>query len=484
MNLFDKYGIKQVADVTFYSIERIGDEEIYTPVLFLDSLKVSTLEKTNEKVSANGGKGNKKLISWSFGKEITLNLEDALFSPASMSLIWGGQLNAKLSPYTSVIAKINIANKYGKLNYSVKAYPSPALTNEEWEIVYKAATDAHLRVGTDDNNSVYWEQYYNKNTEYIEENRTELRKRYLKRLWYVSYPQELKDAAPTEMLPKEYGEMEESDGWNEWLNSQQAMPDVIVNKILSYINELKKVSTIETQIHNTDCIDRFEKCVVKNKEGLVISTSEQKKNLLRYYQNDTSGSYIIYYDAKTMLPLLNINDDGLIQGWDCKNHFDSEYDKNFDGVADEDEFKLKMGTVYYKWSRTVKQSEDMDTTLGKTFIIDADTFPGVYKITGETSIRDQKTQRDIKYKFTIFRATVSTDTSITLTADGDPSVFNMSVDVLVPPNDIQMELESFDVEEDRLHGGTRIVPKSAKPVTIQVDQVIRKEIDIDNDVYF
>lgn len=137
MNLFQKYGIKEVADVTFYSINRIGDEEFYTPVLFLDTLKVSTIEKSAEKVNAEGGYGNKKLITWNFGKEVTLNLEDALFTPASMSMIWGGSLDARLSKYTSLITKITIANKYGKLNYSTKAYPSPALTNEEWEIVFQ-----------------------------------------------------------------------------------------------------------------------------------------------------------------------------------------------------------------------------------------------------------------------------------------------------------------------------------------------------------
>ena len=52
MNLFQKYGIKEVADVVFYSITAIGDEEFYTPVLFLDTLKVSTLEKAAEKVEA------------------------------------------------------------------------------------------------------------------------------------------------------------------------------------------------------------------------------------------------------------------------------------------------------------------------------------------------------------------------------------------------------------------------------------------------
>ena len=61
----------------------------YVPVLFLDTLKVSTIEQTAEQVYATGGRGNGNLIGWDYGKEITLNIEDALFSPASMSAIFG-----------------------------------------------------------------------------------------------------------------------------------------------------------------------------------------------------------------------------------------------------------------------------------------------------------------------------------------------------------------------------------------------------------
>lgn len=153
MNLFQKYGIKEVSDVVFYSINEIGDEVFYTPVLFLDTLKVSTLEKSAQKVSAQGGKGNKKLITWNYGKEITLNLEDALFSPASMSMIWGGLLESKLSKYTSAIVKCNMANKYGTLHYSIKAYPSPALTDEEWEIVFEVAEENSLDSGSGNQNA-------------------------------------------------------------------------------------------------------------------------------------------------------------------------------------------------------------------------------------------------------------------------------------------------------------------------------------------
>ena len=80
MNYFDKFGIKEVADVTFYSITRIGDEEIYTPVLLLDSLKVSSLSKSSDTITQKGGYGNASILSWSYTKDIKLKLEDALFS--------------------------------------------------------------------------------------------------------------------------------------------------------------------------------------------------------------------------------------------------------------------------------------------------------------------------------------------------------------------------------------------------------------------
>ena len=86
-SILDRYGIKEVADVTFYKINSDGTPG--EPVLFLDTLKVSTIEQTAETVDARGGKGNPKLITWDYGKEITVNIEDALFSPKSMAIMLG-----------------------------------------------------------------------------------------------------------------------------------------------------------------------------------------------------------------------------------------------------------------------------------------------------------------------------------------------------------------------------------------------------------
>ena len=86
-SILDRYGIKEVADVTFYEIDENGGHS--KPVLYLDTLKVSTIEQTAEQGEARGGKGNPPLIIWDYGKEITVTLEDALFSAKSMAIMYG-----------------------------------------------------------------------------------------------------------------------------------------------------------------------------------------------------------------------------------------------------------------------------------------------------------------------------------------------------------------------------------------------------------
>lgn len=443
MNLFQKYGIKEVADVVFYTITEVGDEEFYTPVLFLDTLKVSTLEKAAEKVEAKGGKGNKKLITWNFGKEVTLNLEDALFSPASMSLIWGGRLEAKLSVYTSAIVKCNMANKYGNLNYSTKAYPSPALTDEEWDVVFECFNDLGLKsdgsegtAGEDDVS--YLEDSSGDLPAYVAQNRVEVIYNYFRRK---------RTTATTDTTTAD---------------EEKAMPQAVINAIIEKIQNLDDIGYIDTENYDLEIIDRMEKCIVKDRYGMKISTAKQKENLLKYYKDDKTCSYTIYYDAKTMLPLVQLAEDGTILGWDGDEAKGTDSNKNGEN-PESDEFTIKLGTIYYKWTRTVKYKEGIDDgILGKTLVIDAETFPDAYKIVGECYIREQKTGKDQRYQFVIHRATVTSDTSITLEAEGDPTTFSMSVDVLVPPNDIMMELKQFDVEEDKIEGGTRIIPQKSR----------------------
>ena len=88
--ILDKYAIKEVADVMFYELDSKGAPS--APVLYLDTLKTSTLSQSSEVVDARGGKGNVKLLSWDTNKELTLEMEDAVFSAKSLGIMFGGTM--------------------------------------------------------------------------------------------------------------------------------------------------------------------------------------------------------------------------------------------------------------------------------------------------------------------------------------------------------------------------------------------------------
>ena len=88
--ILDKYAIKEVADVMFYELDSKGAPS--APVLYLDTLKTSTLSQSSETVDARGGKGNVKLLTWDTNKELTLEMEDAVFSAKSLGIMFGGTM--------------------------------------------------------------------------------------------------------------------------------------------------------------------------------------------------------------------------------------------------------------------------------------------------------------------------------------------------------------------------------------------------------
>ena len=88
--ILDKYAIKEVADVMFYELDSKGAPS--APVLYLDTLKTSTLSQSSETVDARGGKGNVKILSWDTNKELTVEMEDAVFSAKSLQIMFGGDM--------------------------------------------------------------------------------------------------------------------------------------------------------------------------------------------------------------------------------------------------------------------------------------------------------------------------------------------------------------------------------------------------------
>lgn len=144
-NILDQYGIKEVADVTLY------DLSTNLPVLFLDTLKVSTIEQTAEQAEARGGKGNSPLIIWDYGKEITVTLEDALFTPKSMNVMFGDEKKTFAAATATVTRMVYTPD--------IVAYTSALPASPPTLKYYDAATMASLTAAPT-SGAVYVEETY------------------------------------------------------------------------------------------------------------------------------------------------------------------------------------------------------------------------------------------------------------------------------------------------------------------------------------
>ena len=105
------FGIKEVCDVAFYNVNKVTESAgtltiTEDPLFILDTLKVSNIENTAEQSDAKGGKGNAPLLTWDYGREITISLQDAILSEKTLSLMFEGDASA-----ADKVIEIN-ANKY------------------------------------------------------------------------------------------------------------------------------------------------------------------------------------------------------------------------------------------------------------------------------------------------------------------------------------------------------------------------------------
>ena len=264
-NILEKYGIKEVADVTFYRLDSNGIP-MY-PVLYLDTLKVSTIEQTAETTDARGGKGNGKLISWDYNKEINVTLEDALFSAKSLAIMFG---DGNVKPYSGSDAYI--------------------MKTEQFTVT-EAVTVATLK----QNGATFWSK------------------------------------------------------------------------------------------------------TLIGPDGKTYTKQNPK-----FYADNVSA-----LKRDDLTPLTNLEKD--------KTYFCS-----YDVVV-----------------------------TGSVIDVSANSFPGTYYITGDTFARSNNSGNDQFFQFIIPKAKVTSENTITLEAEGDPSVFNMSLTVLRPADGVMMKLVQYD-----LTGGT------------------------------
>lgn len=78
-----RFGSREISNVV---VKEIATKK---PVLYLESLTVSSMEQTAEAVYARGGRGNPKRIMWEADKEVMYNMTDALIQPDSLAMLLG-----------------------------------------------------------------------------------------------------------------------------------------------------------------------------------------------------------------------------------------------------------------------------------------------------------------------------------------------------------------------------------------------------------
>ncbi len=91
-----RFGSREIANVVLRAkaTQKLGNRTFYKdePVLYFDTLKTSSLEGAATTVYAQGGRGNSRLIAWEGERTLTWNMQDALLSPESFSVLTGAGL--------------------------------------------------------------------------------------------------------------------------------------------------------------------------------------------------------------------------------------------------------------------------------------------------------------------------------------------------------------------------------------------------------
>ena len=75
-------------------------------------------------------------------------------------------------------------------------------------------------------------------------------------------------------------------------------------------------------------------------------------------------------------------------------------------------------------------------------VISPDTYPGTYRVVGDALIRN-KDGKDEAFQFVINKAKMLSEVTLTMQAEGDPSTFNMTLNVLRDDEGNMMKLVKY-----------------------------------------
>lgn len=203
------------------------------------------------------------------------------------------------------------------------------------------------------------------------------------------------------------------------------------------------IHPIQSGMENVPVLDRMEKCKATQTFAIDANKNLAMANY-RYMQEYAEAPLAVFIDPKTMKPY--------------EPNAGSFTRQNGDVITGNLRI-IKQYEIYYKWTRTIAPPY---TTLGHRIIVDAEHFPGTYRIVGETYCRSRDDGKDQRYQFEIPLAKLSPETNLTLQADGDPTTFPMKFKVLRRDDGVMMKLTQYNVDcnsyDGYTSGSTKVVP--------------------------
>ena len=429
-----KYGVREITNVTMRakSTIRFGNKTFYKdePVLYFDSLKTSSLEGATTTVYATGGRGNVRLVAWEGEKTLTFNMEDALISPESFSVLSGAGLieengyvkhqsnNEGLSPDTYYLDEDAVyIEEPGYYLANKDAFRFTIPTNKPVELTIKCINDVTSGAITDEN--------YDEFEKYLKTN----------------------------------GYNDEANDWYELVRSREAADDYMrwVKNLAENITigvfvdgkcitdfELSEQSnsiTVTSTTGEVECIalvDSIEQLGIVRTQGQIW---DEHDNWPLFYF-DLTGKVVNGYAHVSETVVITKDESDIYYVSISKPHYGTIYLKSLknmlkntvieekDKISSKTEYQYEDGDVrgdlfvgqaiadYYTpiYNKTIKTLSIGMESFGSNFYLEADTL-----------FRDTNGS-DHPALFTIPNCKVQSNFTFTMASSGDPSTFSFVLD--------------------------------------------------------
>ena len=532
-------------DVTLYSIHKKEDgsgDVYYVPAIYFDTLKVSTLEQTGENVWAQGGQGNARLINWDYNKTINVSLEDALCTPASLGLCYGGILSSdwkngklefdngvtegtsnRLSRFESAIyprASLNpndnlVCKKLPQSNKNrreteqqdylitsdvvdgtrIQGVGSVLDKSYRWRIIIESRVRSIAQVPDrffDVTGRAYPIDWNSKVSVFNGEAPTysNFKDAIIYKIGPGATPNELKPFIIFDAFQTEGGTSVETSSFMDYLTEYEANLSPLDDEpLVRTVNEDNNTA-YQIPPENSDEEKSIAECdylaiVVDNKDNYLAFVGQkteennettviwytpsvavninQFKGLDMWIKFDGINEMIYFLLTKYERDIMEIKTSHMTQpaedttavvndGTTIMAERDEDDEKQNDGKLwcyinprtmkpYLDDYWFHQNEPYYIKSLTIAQ--EGKNLNSKKIVVKADTWPGMYMLVGQTFIRNRDTSNDECLQVVIPQAKVKCDQTLTLQPDGDPTVFNMSLEVAQPKSKVMMEINTY-----------------------------------------